>query len=232
MNVPSDDDQDMLAAYALDAVDDEERIAIENALADSPQGQAAVDRFRQTAAAGLGQPAAQEPPPEVRDRVLAAIGETPQVPVSLDDRRPRWIAPALAAAAVALIALVGGLLIQSRDSALSVDELAEAPGAVTADLDGLTAESDGSVSVIWSAGDGKAAVVADGLADAGEGQVYALWAVVGDEVTPAGLFSVSAGGVEQIFDVTESMPDGWGITIEPAGGSPQPTGDILYLGLL
>jgi hypothetical protein len=43
------------------------------------------------------------------------------------------------------------------------------------------------------------------------------------------LFVPDDGDVRQVLSVDDVQTQGFGITIEPEGGSDQPTGDILFL---
>ncbi len=113
-----------------------------------------------------------------------------------------------------------------------VDAVLAAPDATTADLDPTEADDDvGAIEVILSAERGQVAVVAEGLAPIGDDEAYALWFVLDEGVAPAGLFVPDDGGrVRAVLDVDPPAVTGWGVTVEPAAGSPQPTSDILYLG--
>ena len=69
-----------------------------------------------------------------------------------------------------------------------------------------------------------------------EGKDYELWLIRGDKKIPAGLLEV-AGGQPTIAQIDpallrEGRPDALAVTIEPAGGMPQPTGPIVLLGKL
>ncbi|WP_400995939.1 anti-sigma factor domain-containing protein [Agromyces sp. GXQ0307] len=75
-----DDIDAMLAAYALDAVTDEERALIEARLAESPELRAELDAHR-AAAAVLGEAAdAVEPRPSLKTSIFAALDDVPQLP--------------------------------------------------------------------------------------------------------------------------------------------------------
>ncbi|WP_169166544.1 anti-sigma factor domain-containing protein [Cellulomonas taurus] len=66
------DPHDLLAAWAIDAVDPDERAAVERAIAEDPALAEEAAGFLATAAV-LGAARAVTPPTQVRDRVLAAI---------------------------------------------------------------------------------------------------------------------------------------------------------------
>jgi anti-sigma-K factor RskA len=64
----------------------------------------------------------------------------------------------------------------------------------------------------------------------GDQQTYELWLIpAGGEPQPAGLFVPSGtGAVEVLVEGPIEPGVTLGLTIEPAGGSSQPTGDILF----
>ena len=92
----------------------------------------------------------------------------------------------------------------------------------------------GSGRVLVDAGSGESVIVVSGLAPAPEGRTYELWALRGDRPPePAGLFAVGPEGslarrsarVERPGEVTA-----FAVSIEPAAGSPAPTGPIVLVG--
>lgn len=180
------------------------------------------------------------PPPELRARIVDEIAQTAQTvsPPAADsepfidlterrdrriDRRPRRLL--LAAAAVVFV--IGGaaamLTLADRDDAY--DAVVAAADAETLQLDG----DIGTITVVYSPDLDRVGVSSTGLPDPGEGKIYELWLVVDGGVTPAGLFSPDNGEVREVLSVDDIETLGFGITIEPAGGSEQPTGDILFL---
>lgn len=173
--------------------------------------------------------------PDDQPRQPGTDGPAPEAPVAepiaLAGRR-RWsrLGPMLAAAAVFVIAGLGLTLLGGGDDR-SVEDLVAAPDALTTELEDIAVGgAGGQVTVVFSAQESKAAVIGVDLAQPEPGLAYALWAVNADgAVAPAGLFDVEDGRVEVVLDVGQQDPDGWGITIEPDSGSPQPTTDILYL---
>lgn len=73
------DPDDLLAAYALDAVTDEERALVERRLAESPEARAEVEAYREAAGrlADAAPPVA--PPPSLKSSLFARLDEAPQV---------------------------------------------------------------------------------------------------------------------------------------------------------
>jgi anti-sigma-K factor RskA len=75
-----DERHDLLAAYALDAVDDGERAAVDELIARDPDAAAEVAELHATASL-LGAAATLEPPVGLRQSVLDQIARTPQTRV-------------------------------------------------------------------------------------------------------------------------------------------------------
>jgi anti-sigma factor RsiW len=177
-----DEVEELLGAYALDAVDPEEADAVEAHLADCPRCRAEVDAHREVAAylARGGAPA----PEQVWSRIAAAIDGDAPPPMRLvveDDRKPRsrwirWGGPALAAAAVLAIVAVGVSTLGGDDAeggdldAVALDAF-ESPDATTAEL----VDEDGAVVARAAVlPDGQGYLLAEPLPDLDEG-TYQLW---------------------------------------------------------
>ncbi|HEY6075160.1 MAG TPA: anti-sigma factor, partial [Anaerolineales bacterium] len=79
---------------------------------------------------------------------------------------------------------------------------------------------------------GSAVLLVSGLSRLEAGNTYELWLIKGNTPIPAGLFQVDEAG-NGLLRVSEIvMPgayDAIGVSIEPAAGSLQPTGDIVML---
>ncbi|WIE75344.1 anti-sigma factor [Curtobacterium sp. MCSS17_007] len=153
--------------------------------------------------------------------------------------RRRWFqrpAAALsAAAAVAVVFLGVGLGVGTNfgQSEGTGPETTQASGT----LDSIYAASDfqrttakvpggGSATVVWSHDVGKSAVILDGVEQAPEGKTYELWYIgsEGTKVSPAGLVDGARNGVHTAVLEGDLTPgDSIGMTVEPEGGSDQPT---------
>src|SRR3954469_12213361 len=148
------------AAYALDALDDEERESFERHLATCERCRAELGGFRDAAAVMAVDVDPVEPPPELRGRILdAARAERPNV-VPLKRRRLveqplAWFAGAAAAAAVAL-AIWGGI---------NAHDLSKERSARAADRAALAVLGDrGAQLTALKGGNGTLAVGSDGRA--------------------------------------------------------------------
>jgi anti-sigma-K factor RskA len=224
-------------AYAVDALDDDERAEFERHLAGCPSCQAEVDDLRE-AAATLADATAVEPPSDVRSRLLAEIRTVrplPPVVARRADRlapvRRRWVAPLAAAAAVAVLAGVGGVVwhpwsSSSPQVSAGVAQVEHAPDARRFTTHG---PGGATVTVYRSASLDKAVVVAHGLTEAPDGKVYQLWLQdSGGTMRPAGFLTAGTTSSATLSGAAATAK-GAGITVEPAGGSPAPTSDPVAL---
>jgi len=240
MNGPKDDDvRDLLAPWALDAVDDVERTRVERAVAQDPQLAEEARALRETAAR-LALGSATSAPAHVREAVMAAVERTeqhavPPEPATAEEtahhhaahgtrgRSPaRWLA--LAAVLVLGAVVPTGLAYQQHERARHAEQqvttIAEAlarPGArlVRSSIDG------GGQAVAVVAADGHGLVTTSGLPRL-HGHDYQLWVVDDRGASSAGLLAASGGTLTA--EARDIPPGGsLAITVEPAGGSRQPT---------
>jgi anti-sigma-K factor RskA len=143
--------------------------------------------------------------------------------VPIRRRRTAWFA---AAAAAAVIAIGGVAWSPWSDDSSSTSPMAQVAAAsdamrVTSNKGGMTAE------VAYSRQLGKAAIDVTGLPPAPDGKTYQLWYVGPDQVAhPAGLLDADADGHGSLLlQGDANAAAAVGMTVEPAGGSAQPTTD-------
>ncbi len=267
----------LTGAYALNAVDDQERSRFEHEL---PFGHPTAEEARQlseTAALLAAETTPVAPPPGLRDRLLAQIATMPQDEPVLDpraDRTPpasptpvvaplpaaapavadvpmapvvplggrrrqaagvRWLA---AVAAVAVIAagaagIWGFRAQQQRDEAQQeLSTLKAAPAAFMnrilsapdATVQKASAPGGGSILLVQSRAAALGGVMTIGMPNAGAGKTYELWLIdSAGTAKPAGL--VPSGDRTTWNELSGGVGNAayLGVTVEPAGGSPQPT---------
>lgn len=237
MNGHHDDVHALSGAYALDALDPDERVHFEEHLERCPACRAEVRSLRETTALLAGT-AEVAPPLSLRDSVLAGIDDVRPLPpvtsepprLPLRSARPgRWFraggSPLLIAAAVlAIMVAAGAALWQPWSDEVRVPTAAErvlqAEDARRTALELAEAER---AALVLSRSEGRAVLVAQDLAPPPDGKVYELWLQTpAGALRPAGLV---AGGDDAtvLLDGDASRATGFGITVEPDGGSPQPT---------
>lgn len=210
---------ELSAAYALDALDGDERRAFEAHLGGCERCRAAVADFSETAALmayGAAEPA---PPAALRSRILDEVRRERQVVVPL--RRPRLVLGA--AAAIAAAAALGfGLW-----SASLSDELDRTRAAldVLADPAARSVELEGAAGRLVVGEDGTAALVVRGLGAAPPGKTYEIW-VIEDRPRPAGLFDEPGDVVLLDRRVPEDATVA--VTVEDDGGVDAPQGRQVF----
>lgn len=232
----SSDIHALSGAYAVDALDDDERVEFERHLAGCESCRAEVDSLREAASALAGAVAAP-PPAELRERILAAAATIrPEAPRPAA-ARPRSAVPRhwptlLVAAVAVLVVGVGAVVWQSwRDDpappvASPVEQVVRADDVERHRL----VLPDGAVIVVYrSPSLDRAVVQTEGMAPAPAGHVYQLW--LQDDagaMLPAGVMEGGADTSELVED-RAAAADGIGVTVEPEGGSPAPTTEPIAL---
>lgn len=225
---PTDNVHTLAGAYALDALDDLERARFEAHLDGCSACTEEVASFQDTTAL-LGSIEEVPVSAEFRSRVLEDIPHVRQVgPVTARVRgfAPRVVSVAAAVLAVAVLSLsVVTAGLRSRIGELETYEdiaaILQAEDAVT-----LTEEVDGArLQVVASPGSGAGAILANGMSEAPTGHAYQLWLLTEDDhALAAGFLKVGADGHgEHIMRGDMDGVVAVGITVEPEGGSEQPT---------
>ncbi len=220
----------LTGAYALDALDDIERARFEQHLAECEDCRAEVAEMRETAAF-LAETSAIEPPASLRTSVLAGISQVRPLPPEISARRAasRRRFPMLVAAALVIVAGFGAIAWQpwSADEVQlsATEQVLEAPDAkrVTIDLGDA-----GRATVVRSVSHNAAVIVAEDMAPAPAGKVYELWLWSGDKFVPAGLMPDDANHTT-LLEGDASVAEAAGITVEPDGGSSEPTSEPIAL---
>jgi hypothetical protein len=232
----------LTGAHVLDALDDpaEQRRFARHLR--RCQACAAEVRSLREVATSLALAAADEPPPGMRERVLTAVRRTRQAAPELDhharSRQPRRI-PVLAAvattvatvvAAVAVvIACVLGIrlgntqrqLTAAQAEARAINAVLSAPDARL--LSARTA-SGAVATVVVSAARRELTVAVAGLRPLPDGEVYQLWLIGPPRTRSAGLLPAAVDGrTGPVLAAGLARGDKLGMTIEPAGGTSQPT---------
>jgi anti-sigma-K factor RskA len=212
-------------AYAVDALSSEEAEEFRSHLAACSACRDEVRELRD-AAALMGASEATPPPAHLKATVLSAAARQPQLPPRVSrlgeaDKR-RWSPRILAAAAAVVLVVAAGIgynEMQQPDQvqATPVAQVFNAPDARRATME---TSNGGQISVATSPSLNKMAVDTDELPALEAGQVYQLWAIEDDTPHSAGLLEDPDQGAAM-----EMPAEGIAvaITVEPAGGSDQPT---------
>jgi anti-sigma-K factor RskA len=221
----------LTGAYVLDAVSADERMVFERHLGDCDACRQEVSELQETASR-LGAAAAMTPPPRLKSNVMTQIRNVRQLPPEapvVPLRRPgsTW-ALRLSAAAAAVLLVVSGvlgvLLVQSK-SGTEVDPQTAAIASIVKAGDARVLNqgdpSTGRVTALMSVSADRMLLLSDDLADPPSGKTYQAW-TIGAEIKSAGLIEPVDGKVSLEVEGID-VADAVGITIEPAGGSKQPS---------
>lgn len=242
------------AAYALNALSEQERAEFEAKANESEAMRNEVSEMSGTAALlGLASPPVQ-PSADLKASLMAKIATTPQLPrEETADAAParaeaatpaatpatakanaRWFTRPtriLAAAAVAAALFVGGTVVGQAivrndfdvAQATALTQLQTADDAQQASVE----LADGGVAtLVWSLEQRRSAVLVDDLKPLPEGKTYQLWYIGEKGPISAGTFEAAESGVSwRVLDGQMTGGDVVGVTVEPEGGSAQPTTD-------
>ena len=256
-----DEASDLAGLYVLDALETAEREAIADHLATCelstheefselgavvpalatlapPAGAPAalkrriMEEYRHDAATPP-QPAVSAAPVSAKPPTLAARAEPMRSPLA------SWI-PALATLLILVVVGVWGVgqaleANQARDRAVALSQAIaamSAPGSEFAVLQG-SGTAAGARGFAAFPAEGGAHVVLVDVPQAPAGQAYQAWYIADGSPTSAGLMSVTADG-NVIMSDPEPLPDAevFAVTLEPVGGSEQPTTEPIVVGQL
>jgi len=220
----------LVGAYALDALTIEEHAQFQQHLATCAACRAELVELQATAAR-LSDLAWEQPPAQMRERLMGAVQQTPQDrpwPMVVQ-RGPwrRWAPGALAVAAALSVILSLGAFLVERNRVSEMEQQQSAVAAVLSapDVRERRARLDdgGSVRILMAPSLDQAVVAMQDLPPLDESRSYQLWRIhpggpESEAVMPA---DASDPAIELVSDLgdTESIA----VTVEPAGGSPLPT---------
>lgn len=228
----------LTGAYALDAIDGAERDRFERHLHRcQPCGHEV--RGLQETATRLAVAVAGTPPPAMKAAVLASAARTRQLPPAVDarpapdkraarGRRPR-LAVVIASVATAVVIALGIAFGMQRDQLDTVRAQQRAVAAVLNAPDARIVTEPtslgGTATMVVSAHQHRLIFTTNGLPALASSRVYQLWVVdPGGGATSVGLLTRS--GTEGTLPVLASgliRGDRMGVTVEPSGGTKQPT---------
>lgn len=229
---------ELIALASLGEVTDAEERELDALLANDPESTADL-RSTLDAAAAVQATVAEPPPDALRERVLAATADLPQLQgsepatdrspstdvVSLQSRRRR-IGSIVAAVAAAVVLVVAGVVVLTDDRGTD-DPVAAVREADDVTVRPLSGELEG-LRVLHSRSAGAIVVEGVGVRSPSGDNTFELWLVDEATATPVGLFRPDERGrVERRFDGVDPTGFLLGVTEEPAGGSDTPTLPIL-----
>jgi anti-sigma-K factor RskA len=249
--------EELFPMYALGALSEDERARVDAYVAADPNARTRLEEALHSAGV-IGfeaQPVA--PSPQVKHTLMARVNADAQsrfAPVSKRARWnwPRFAWPALAVASLLAVIILGAWVaslnaqlarLQQETARLQQELLTQqevlaqlsAPEVSASAIAGTAAQPQAHGQMLADPSQQQAVLVVSDLAPLPPDRTYQFWLIRQNVPVSAGLFTVDAQGhailAVQSAEAIGSF-DAIGVSIEPAGGSQQPTGDIVMLGSL
>jgi anti-sigma-K factor RskA len=238
MNAMDPEVHSLTGAYVCHALEPAEREAFERHLAQCPTCVREVAELQETAAL-LASAAAETPPARLKAAVDARIAVTRQIPPLVAHGparqaaarpRRRWftalgwgVATGLAVAVAVLGVRVGdqqSQIDQANQRGTTISTLLSAPDA---HADSVTVSTGGTGTVLVSRSQDEAAITINGLAKLEPGKAYQLWMMGPSGTRSGGVLPAGAQASGSVLAHGLGDARTIGLTVEPAGGSAQPT---------
>ncbi len=228
---------DMIPAYALDCLSVEERDQMRLHLETCAACQAELRVYQEV----VGQLAAavpqRTPPSRLKHRIIQNTALKPGVQTGMRQPKRSWwekLSQAFLPSTpvfqwVTLLAIV----VLAAGNLFFWQKLNQAQSNLSQDFRTVdmvaTSKAPGAGGVFIISADGHfGTLIADGMPGLKENQVFQLWLIKDGQRTNGGILAIKPGGYGTlVVKPGHSLLDysSFGITIEPSGGSPAPTGD-------
>jgi anti-sigma-K factor RskA len=231
---------DSIPAYALNCLDEDEAAQVSDHLKRCPECQVELRAYQAIVdQLPLALPQA-EPSSQVRQMLLKRVEQdlTHEKQPSAWGRLVSVFKSASPAWGLASLAILVVLLVSNLTLWRQVNQLRSNPAATAlrvVNLDGTQSTPGASGMIVMSKNGEYGTLVVDHLPALSPEQQYQLWLIRDGKRTSGGVFSVSSEGYASLV-VTSPRPlddySAFGVTIEPAGGSPGPTGEKVLGGNL
>jgi anti-sigma-K factor RskA len=225
--------EELKDAYVLGTLAEEERREFEEYLAAHPERQAEIEELGAVAGLLALSPHEHEPPPELRSRILDAVGA--EAVHAGEGRRSglAWLGEflsarnlALGAAALLVIGLFSWNMLlrtEMQDLQRQTQEL-QASQDRTIVLHGSGVAQEAHVELVALEG-GRAVLMAKNMPPVPEDRTIQIWVIKDGDPKSGGLFEPDREMVATAVTVSLHGGDVLALTIEPEGGSPNPTSD-------
>ena len=220
-------------AYVLGAIPEEERHEIEEYLEANPGRQTEIDELLTVAGLLALSPQEQDPPPQLRRNIMSVVEAEARRPATPTRSRFSGLWEilsfrnlALGTAAVLVIGLFSWNMVLRREVQDLHGEVANLRDAqqesrmIALQGSGAAQQVQAEVMVLE---DHYGVLMAEDLPKAPETRTYQIWVIEGDQPEPSGLFNPEGETVAAVVKKPLEGADAVAVTVEPEGGSPQPT---------
>jgi anti-sigma-K factor RskA len=226
---------DLIAAYALDCLDEDDVIWVSKHLANCVRCQAELNAYWQVVDQLPLTVQRRQPSPQLKEKLMAQVhrmqADTGRESEDfwqrfrglLSQTAPVW---SLASLVIIVLLITSNLLLWQQVRGMREQSRADTMRVVAMDH---TQVAPGATGLIVISLDGEhGTLVVDHLPFLSAENQYQLWLINNGERASGGVFSVSKDGYGSVW-VNSPQPladySAFGVTIEPAGGSPGPTGE-------
>jgi anti-sigma-K factor RskA len=225
---------ELKCAFVLGALPEEERRELEEYLAEHPERQAEIDELGTVAGLLAFSPPEQEPPPELRRRIMGVV--------EAEAGRPRvesrsWLARmrvslgvrGLALGAAAAMLVIGlfswNLILQGEIQNLqgrvqSLQDQPQEPQMVALQGPGVEHGARAEVMILHNE---RAVLMAEDMPPLPEEEALQIWVIEDDVPKPGGLFEPKDEEVIVVVEAPLDGADAIAVSVEPDGGSTEPT---------
>ena len=239
--------QELIPAYALGALDPQEAELFASHLAQCEPCREEIASYQDLVGVLALAVPERSAPPELKGRILSAAlpaqksahGSKPIIPEKPERARRSWsslfqsVRPAWGVLSLLLIGIlaISNLRLNQRIASLEQSQ----PEFQTVNLSGTTSAAQAVGMLVISPDGQSGSLVVDRMPALADNQDYQLWLIKDGERTSGGVFHSYSNGYgvlwihsdEPLINYTEV-----GITVEPSGGSPVPTGEKIIGGLI
>jgi anti-sigma-K factor RskA len=242
---------ELIDLYALGALEPGEQAAVGEHLDECPRCRARLEEAKQLVVMFAWTPDQHDPPPALRGKVMQRMEHLQRAQGRT--RRtwwerlavPQWFSSprlVLSGLAMVLVALLGWRVTQLQSQVTTLRaQLSEERTLVavlyepdTRIIPLVAAEDSGATQgyLLFDPERQQAVVKSTALAALPQDQTYQLWLIAGGQPESVGLLNTNQSGqgfVEIEAQRSISQYEAFGITVEPAGGSQQPTTEPIIL---
>jgi anti-sigma-K factor RskA len=250
---------DSIPAFVLGALDPDELFQVSMHLSVCDTCRAEAEAFRSTIEALPFMAPLQPPPPRVKQQLfarVAAAGSQEPAARAPARARPRW--PMILAAGTTVLALaLGAMMVDARTqldqmhtqlaqnqqaldglrSQVAADKqlasFISTPQTVVRQLAGPDARA--RAMMYMQPANRRAMLVFNGMPALAQGKIYQLWLAKPGIQIPASVFEVDQNGMAMLAIEAPAPIDEYAqvmVTVEPSGGSAQPSNEIVLSGQL
>jgi anti-sigma-K factor RskA len=233
---------DLIPGYALDCLSEEEKLQVAEHLRECATCQTELDSYQHIVDELHQAVPPAGPPPDLKQKILlevqqkrapekskAAMSTWQRLWNKMQNGAPVW---AYASFVLVIILAASNIWMMQRVNQLEATSPAEFRLVSLAGTD----KAPNATGLLVMSHDGNmGTLVVDSLPALDETHQYQLWLIKESQRTSGGVFSVSKEGYGALaINSQQPLKDffAFGITIEPSGGSPGPTGDKVMDGKL